>query len=307
MTDPPAARSWVSSRPLALPVVLGAFRHGGGDPTYRVGPDAAVTRAAQTPDGPVTLTLRCHPRLGRVEATAWGPGGPWALEHAPALVGEDDDPGGFVAHHDRVAQLARRFPGWRVPRSGLVLDALVPAIVEQKVTGAEAFAGYRRLVRRYGEPAPGPAGRHGLMVAPTAGGWQRIPSWEWLRAPVDPARSGTVLRACGVAGRLQQAADLDLPAAYRRLRAVPGVGVWTAAEVAQRALGDADAVSFGDYHVARDVGWALVGQPLDDAGLAEVLAPYAGHRYRVQRLVELGGVGMPRRGPRMPPRTHLPR
>jgi len=87
---------------------------------------------------------------------------------------------------------------------------------------------------------------------------------------------------------------------------VPGVGVWTAAETAQRALGDADAVSFGDYHVARNIGWALTGEELDDDGLAELLEPYRGHRYRVQRLLELAGAMRPRRGPRMPPRRHLP-
>jgi 3-methyladenine DNA glycosylase/8-oxoguanine DNA glycosylase len=83
--------------------------------------------------------------------------------------------------------------------------------------------------------------------------------------------------------------------------------VWTVAEVAQRAWGDADAVSFGDYHVARTIGWTLVGQELDDAGLATLLEPYAGHRFRVQRLLELAGHQRPRHGPRMAPRTHLPR
>ena len=99
---------------------------------------------------------------------------------------------------------------------------------------------------------------------------------------------------------------VDPAAARARLRVVPGVGVWTAAEVAQRVLGDADAVSFGDYHVARDIGWALTGSPVDDDGLAELLEPYAGHRYRVQRLLELAGARLPRRGPRLPRRTHLP-
>jgi 3-methyladenine DNA glycosylase/8-oxoguanine DNA glycosylase len=87
---------------------------------------------------------------------------------------------------------------------------------------------------------------------------------------------------------------------------VPGVGVWTSAEVRFRAHGDADAVSFGDYHVARWVGWALTGEEIDDDGLVELLEPYRPHRARVQRLVELSGRRPPRRGPRMPARTHLP-
>ena len=115
------------------------------------------------------------------------------------------------------------------------------------------------------------------------------------------------MRSAAAAGRLEAVTALSHADAARRLRAVPGVGVWTAAEVHQRALGDPDAVSFGDYHVAKDVGWALTGSEVDDDGLAELLEPYAGHRYRVQRLLGLAGARRPRHGPRMAPRTHLPR
>ena len=94
--------------------------------------------------------------------------------------------------------------------------------------------------------------------------------------------------------------------ADERLRSLPGIGIWTSAEVRARALGDADALSLGDYNVPRDIGWALVGQPLDDAGLAELLEPYRPHRLRVQRLIGMAGIAPPRHGPRLAPRTHLP-
>ncbi|NUO91816.1 MAG: DNA-3-methyladenine glycosylase 2 family protein, partial [Dermatophilaceae bacterium] len=110
----------------------------------------------------------------------------------------------------------------------------------------------------------------------------------------------------GYAGRLEEGARASLAEAHRRLRALPGVGVWTCAEVSQRALGDPDSVSFGDYHVAKDIGWALTGAPVDDDGLAELLEPYRGHRFRVQQLLGMAGQRRPRRGPRMAPRTHLP-
>jgi 3-methyladenine DNA glycosylase/8-oxoguanine DNA glycosylase len=76
------------------------------------------------------------------------------------------------------------------------------------------------------------------------------------------------------------------------------VGPWTAAEVLQRAHGDADAVSYGDYHVPGTVGWALAGRPFDDDQLREFLRPWAGHRGRVVRLVEGSGFRAPRFGPR---------
>ncbi len=292
---------------MAVAAVIGGLRRGAGDPTYRRDDDGTIWRGLRTPDGPATLRLRVLPCWAEVDAAAWGPGGPWALESVPAMLGALDDDGGFVAYDDRVARAARRFAGWRVPRTGLVLEALIPAIIEQKVTGQEAFGSFRTLVLRYGERAPGAGAARGLWVQPTAAGWARIPSWEWLRASVDGGRSAPAVRSAGVAGRVEQCLSLSPAAAEARLRAIPGVGEWTAAEVRQRALGDPDAVSFGDYHVAKNIGWALLGSEVDDAGLAELLEPYRGHRYRVQRLLELDGARRPRHGARMAPRRHLPR
>ena len=291
-----------------LATILSAFRRGSGDPTLRSPrlPSGPWWIAWRTPCGPVTARLSQD--ADRVIAvTAWGAGAEWLLEQAPRLLGRDDDVSGFVPHHRVVAEAWRRFGGWRVPTSGLVLQALVPTVIEQKVTGKEAFAGYRTLVRRHGEAAPGPGHELGMIVPPDAASWARIPSWEWLRASVDSARSDTIMRALVSPGRLEECASIGLAAARARLRSVPGIGVWSSAEVAHRALGDADAVSFGDYHVAKNIGFALTGQEVDDDGLAELLEPYAGHRYRVQRLLELAGLRRPRRGPRMAPRTHLPR
>lgn len=298
-------RHWIPGWPLDLLAIVGGLRRGRGDPTFRLGPDGTIWRGIRTSQGAATLRLTCVPGSG-LEATAWGPGADWVLGSVPAMLGQQDDPTGFVARHPVVAEAARRFSGWRVPRTGLVLEGLIPSIIEQKVTGQEAFGSFRSLIHRYGERAPGEGGARGLWVAPSAGAWARIPSWEWLRAGVDGARSATAVRAAGAAGRLEQCVGLTAGEAERRLRAIPGIGVWTAAEVRHTALGDADAVSFGDYHVAKDIGWALTGSEVDDDGLAELLEPYSGHRYRVQRLLELAGATRPRRGPRMPPRTHLP-
>ncbi len=294
-----------TSRAVPLGAVVGTFRRGGGDPTSRRD-DRGWWFGWRTPDGPVTLRLVSLPAAAEVSATAGGSGAAWSLAQVPDLLGELDDPAGFEPLHPAVADAWRVFPGWRVPRSGLVVQALVASIIEQKVTGKEAFAGYRRLVRRFGEPAPGPGEDLGLVVPPDPRGWAAIPSWEWLAAGVDPGRSRTLVRAVGHAGRLEECADLPADQARARLTALPGVGRWTWAEVAQRALGLPDEVSFGDYHVAKDIGWALTGAPVDDDGLAELLEPYAGHRYRVQRLLELGGHQRPRRGPRRSVPTHLP-
>ena len=229
---------------------------------------------------------------------AWGEGAAWVLDGLPDLLGAQDDLSGFEPRHPLIADAHRRYPGLRIPRTNRVFEQLAPAILEQKVTGKQARAGFRRLVLRYGDPAPGPA-PGGMRVPPSPEVWRRIPSWEWHRAGVDPQRARTVLAAARVAGRLEEAAAMAPAQALARLRAVPGVGEWTTAEVAVRAFGDADALSVGDYHLAKHVGWALVGAPFDDDAMVELLEPWRPHRGRVVRLVELSGAGLPRFGPRL--------
>lgn len=259
-------------------------------------------RASRTPIGPGTLRLAVRDRL--VEAEAWGPGADWLLGMVPSLLGERDDPGGFQPEHPVLRDAARRMRGLRIGRTGRVFEALVPAVLEQKVVGAEAWRAWRLLIRRFGERAPGPLGDLYLPPAPSA--WARIPSWEWHRAGAEPVRARTVRAAATVAARLEETLDMAADEADRRLRTVPGIGVWTAAEIRQRAHGDADAVSVGDYHIPAIVGWALLGRRVDDAGMLDLLAPYVGHRHRVTRMLELAGGGPPRRGPRMAVRDYRP-
>ncbi|HMA47478.1 MAG TPA: hypothetical protein VKP11_09810, partial [Frankiaceae bacterium] len=188
----------------------------------------------------------------------------------------------------------------RVPRVGLVFEMLVAAVLEQKVTSTQARLSWRQLLTRFGAPAPGPAPAT-MRVCPPARVWRRVPSWEWHRAGVDGARSRAVVAAAAVAPALERTLALtSYHQVERALRTVPGVGAWTAAEVAQRAHGDADAVSVGDYHLPSLVGWTLAGRPVDDDGMLALLAPYAPHRYRVVRLLAAGGVRVPRFGPRIP-------
>jgi len=284
--------------PLDLHRTLAPLRHAASDPTHRTSPDGAIWRATRTPDGPASYRL-VRTATG-LSCTAWGPGAGWVLDGLPELVGT---PHVTPFGHPLLDRAQRTCPGIGIPRTRRVLESLVPAVLEQKVTGKEARESYVLLVRRYGEPAPGPV-PPGLRVPPSAETWRHIPSWEWHRAGVDPRRMRTVLAATRVATRLEEAVDMDRADAYARLTAVPGVGEWTAAEVAVRALGDTDAVSVGDFHLAGLVGWALVGRPVDDAGMVELLEPWRPHRAHVVRLVELSGVAKPRFGPRLAVQDH---
>jgi 3-methyladenine DNA glycosylase/8-oxoguanine DNA glycosylase len=312
---------WQAPFPVDLPRTLGVHRRGRGDPAFRVEPSGAVWRTSRTPHGPATLRVtagRAGP-AGRggsggdrasgagdgttVLACAWGPGAAWLLASLPGLLGADDDRTGFQPVHPLLAELDRRYPHLRIGRTGRVFEALVPAVLEQKVVMAEARRAWRALMLKFGEPPPGPA-PPGMRVFPPARTWARIPSWEWHRAGVEGVRARTVIGAAQVAGRLEEIVGMTPAEADLRLRSLPGIGPWTSAETRQRACGDADAVSVGDAHLPGAVGWALAGQKVDDAGMLELLAPYAGHRHRAARLVLFSGLRPPRRGPRMAPRDY---
>uniref|UniRef100_A0AAU2JR28 DNA-3-methyladenine glycosylase II n=1 Tax=Streptomyces sp. NBC_00049 TaxID=2903617 RepID=A0AAU2JR28_9ACTN len=290
------ARRWTPDGPVDLGLTLGPLRRGPADPTFRTTPDGSVWKASLTPAGPATLRVS---RTGdEIDADAWGPGADWMLEQLPALLGAGDDPAAFVPRHRLVHASHRRRPGLRLTRTGLVLESLIPVVLEQKVTTDEAYRAWRRLVRQYGEPAPGP---QDLYVMPTARAWALIPSWDWHKAGVDAKRSGTVVRAARLATRLEEAAAMELPKAAARLEAVPGIGPWTSAETLQRSNGHPDAVTTGDLHLPGIVGYALAGnRDADDAAMLELLAPYAGQRHRAARLILLAGRVPPRRTPKMP-------
>ncbi len=292
------ATRYAPGRVFSLGRTLGSLAQGGTDPTARR-EGSVWWLTFRAPTGPATLHLRPVAADAEIAATAWGPGAEWAIAAVPDLLGARDDGDGFdAARHPLVADLHHRTPGLRLARSGQVLAALLPAIFFQKVTGKEAKSSWRRLVARHGEPAPGPAPL-GMHVVPSVAAWRRIPSWEWHRAGVGPQRSDTVMRALAVAAGLERTAALPAEEASRRMRTVTGIGVWTAAETVQRSHGDPDAVSVGDFHVCKRVGWAFTGARVDDDGMLELLEPWRGHRQRVVRLIEASGIGYERHGPRM--------
>jgi 3-methyladenine DNA glycosylase/8-oxoguanine DNA glycosylase len=285
-------------------------RRGGGDPTLLLAPPGERGphwRASRTPEGPVTLAVESRDADGEVRAEAWGPGARWALDQLPELLGAADDWTGFEPRHPVVAESYRRHQHVRIGRTGRPVEALVPTIIEQKVTGKEAFAGFRALVRKYGDPAPGPGRRVGLWLQPDPATLLTLPSWAWLGLQIAPARSRAVVTGVRHAAALERvAARGDAAQLDRAIRSLPGLGVWTSAEVRQRAMGDPDAVSFGDYHVAKDVGWALLGREINDLELADLLEPWRPHRGRVPLLLGAAGLRRPRHGARMSIRGHFP-
>jgi 3-methyladenine DNA glycosylase/8-oxoguanine DNA glycosylase len=278
---------------------LAPLRRGTGDPCFQVPGDGTIWRTSLLPTGPVTAQIS-RVAADAAHCAAWGGGAPEFLELLPAMLGLEDDASDFVPTDPTVAAAYKRVPHLRLGRTGQVLEALIPAVIEQRVPGADAFRSWRLLVSKYGTPPPGPAPAR-MRVPPSAEVWRYIPSWEFHRANVDPRRAQTVVSCTRRASALERLASLPAEQARQALTSMPGVGEWTAAETAQRAFGDADAVSVGDYHIPKMVGWTLVGHPVDDAGMLELLEPMRPHRQRAVRLLEASGLAYePRRGARLP-------
>ncbi|OMH35226.1 3-methyladenine DNA glycosylase [Tersicoccus sp. Bi-70] len=317
---------------------LGILQHGVQDPSMRLDPGRAAGcwMAFNTDHGPASLRLDARRVAGQhppgaegalepeivgpesvvgpvhvlVQARAYGPGAADALAAVPALLGAHDDWADLDGD-----ELAGQLPRFitrtrrarldvRLPTAGRMLDFAVIAVLGQKITGLEAKRAWQYLVSRFGSPAPGPVPA-GLTVPPTGEQWRRVPSWHWHRAGVDLSRSTTILRLAQRATALQRLAALPCgDELATRLMSIPGIGPWTTAETTQRTHGDPDAVSVGDFHLAKDVGWAFSGAAVDDEGMMRILEPWTGHRQRVVRLMYLSGFRRPRFHPRLAPADH---
>ena len=298
---PDGERTLAVDGPLDLRRTLAIHRRGPGDPTLRFEASGSAWRASRTPDGPATLFIEAGG--GNIRVRAWGPGprGRWRGRTAWwgwTTIRAPWSPG---IGRSRWRSSGRAGCAWAGP--AIVLESLVPAILEQKVIGSEARRSWMGLVRRYGEDAPGPPG---MRLPPAPATLAALPYYAFHPFGIEQRRADLIRTVARAAERLEALVDEasspggDPARAYAVLRAFPGIGPWTAAEVGIRAFGDADAVSVGDFHLPAIVTWALAGEPGGtDERMLELLEPYRGQRGRVLRLLELTGIGPPRRAPRL--------
>ncbi len=291
--------------PRPLPLTIGLGARAGRSATVRRDADGSWWRAEQGPNGPTLL----HVVPSREAMTIRVLGDPStspdqraaALQAARCWVGLHDDLTGFdalVAGHPVLGRL-RTVLGppllGALPRAA---ESFGLALLAQKVQGAEAARSTAGLVRLLGTVSPS-----GLTAYPSRTALHAVPAHA-LRPHGISAAAARALHLFAVdeaaAQRLAAARDWDrLDALVRR---IPGCGGWTSAET-RLFLGDADAVSYGDFHTATTVGWAIGDRSESDEAMAELLAPFAPHRGRVVRLIErAAGAGLisvrPRRAPR---------
>ncbi|MEA2611895.1 MAG: hypothetical protein QOG32_1621, partial [Chloroflexota bacterium] len=190
-----------------------------------------VWRATRTPDGAATIAL-VHAG-DELRAESWGPGAERALDDIPSLLRLDRAPEPIPTGHPLITELARRIPGVRIPRTGAVLESLLPAILEQKIAGEEARRAMAGLIRVHGEPAPGPP-EFRLRLWPAPATLAGLRYYAYHPFGVEQRRADLIRRIASRPVWFESIVDLPLPEAHARLTAVPGIGPWTAAEVAMR-------------------------------------------------------------------------
>jgi 3-methyladenine DNA glycosylase/8-oxoguanine DNA glycosylase len=285
--------------PFAINLVktLGPLKRGRFDRTASFG-GSDIWRATRTPDGPATQ--RISSVGGQIESQSWGPGAQWLAQRAPVLVGCHDDTADFPAANEAITRLHQQHQSFRILCTQNIWEALFPSVLEQKVTGVEARRSYAHLLRHFGEPAPRPEGAPPLVLPPDGERVAQSPSYVFHAAGVEAKRGDTIRRAATYAHRLREAAEMPTAAANALVSKLPGIGAWTVAEVGIVALGDADAVSVGDYHLKNWVSWNLAGHARGtDEEMLALLEPYRPHRGRVLKYLQMGGQAPPRYGPRL--------
>ena len=292
--SPDARQTFEVDRALDLKSTLAGQRFGNSDPTVRF--DAlGFWRATRTPEGPATVHVTKGE--GIVTAEAWGPGAQWIVPRVRALAGLDDAAETFDPPPGLIHDLVRRHRGLRLARAPWPWEALMAAILQQRVQFQDAMRGYRGLFRIDPEPAPGPIP---LMLPPKPRAIAYLSSSALVELGIDRKRAETLRSAALVAHRVDGLVDRDYAEVRRLLHLIPGCGPWTVEMVVSFTFGDPDSVTTGDFHLPNVASYALAGEPrADDARMIELLEPYKGHRFRVMRLLAEGGPTPPKYGPRL--------
>lgn len=273
---------------------------GRSNPTARRPSPEELHRATPTVDGPASFRLQVERGAGAVEVEAWGPGREVLLDSLERVLGLDDE---LPRLPGKIGRLQRRFPGVRLGRAPDLFTLLASYVLRQRVAWRDAVASEQRLLRAHASPAPGPLELR-LPLSPDQ--WLGLSTADFAGFGVERKRAKTVLGLAARARQIERFAR-ELPSAEfgRKLELFTGVGPWTRAWVQGLVLGDGDAVPLGDYDLPSSVAWFLAGEArASDERMLELLAPYAGQRFRVIHLLWASGQKAPRfghriRGPRL--------
>ena len=164
-----------------------------------------------------------------------------------------------------LAPLVAARPGLRVPGAWDGLEVAVRAILGQQITVGAAVNLAAKLVAKYGEPLRSVCGDGLTHVFPTP---DRIAEADSLGMPAARARALSSVAAAALANPNLFSPSQTLEDAIAKLRAIRGIGEWTAQYIAMRVLREPDAFPAADIGLLRALTRAEEGRP----SAAEVVA-----------------------------------
>jgi 3-methyladenine DNA glycosylase/8-oxoguanine DNA glycosylase len=250
----------------------GVLRRRGGvlERLVHVDHEPVVVRVAQTAADEVLFGAHANDRATATDA----------IDRMRFALGVDDDLRPF---HDRfrrdplIGPSVRRRPWLRIMRRPDPFEALAWAITEQLIDFPRAVEIQRRIVHRLGRRCT-TTGLRDLPAAATLAGTAPalLQSFD-----LSAGRSLALRRAaCEVASGRAELRAPDHERAWRRLRAIPGIGRWTIEMLALHGQGRLDQVPAGDLNLIKLVGRLQTGgNPHARATEDEVrafFAPYDG-------------------------------
>jgi AraC family transcriptional regulator of adaptative response / DNA-3-methyladenine glycosylase II len=190
------------------------------------------------------------------------------------LLDLDADPravDGHLATDPNLRPLIERAPGRRIPRCIDGAELGVRAVLGQQISTAAARTHAGRLAAALGDPVNDPRGSL-TRLFPTPAALQQAS----FAVPGSRRRTLAALLAALSSGELSLEPGGDRDRTLETLARLPGIGPWTTAIIAMRALGDPDAFPSTDLGVRR--GAEALGLP----GAAAPLTAYA-ERWRPWR------------------------
>lgn len=180
-----------------------------------------------------------------------------------------------VAHRStELALLANKFLGLKPPRFPTIFETLVNAIACQQVTLTLGIRLLSKLAETYGVSMPGNDGPVFSFPEPESLVNRDPEELRKLFFSRQKARAIVELASAIVEKRVDfdELASLDDGSAVTRLRALRGVGRWTAEYVLLRGLGKLHVFPGDDVGARNNLKrWLGISQPMDYAAVHEIL------------------------------------
>lgn len=191
------------------------------------------------------------------------------LIDADAPVGQIDED---LRRDPLLAPYVKRHPGIRIPGTVDPFELSVRAILGQQISVGGAARLASRVVEGWGELLPQPW-KDLNRLFPTPEALADAPLEE---AGLSRGRAGAIrsLAAAVSTDQLRLEIGADKVGVEQALLAIRGIGPWTAAYIALRALGDRDAIPTGDLGLRQTTGCRT---PKELCQMAERWRPWRGY------------------------------